>query len=155
MAEALLNYWGKERFQAFSAGSQPTGIVNPLALETLKRNGIFTDTPPRSKSWNVFAQAGATHFDFIFTVCDNAANETCPVWPGAPMTAHWGVADPAAVEGSQLDKLNAFRVAFRELENRIKIFVNLPLESLDKLRLQRELDRIGQVGVEVGENEVP
>jgi len=144
LAEALLNHWGQGRFRAFSAGSHPAGKVNPLALELLRRHNFPTEGL-RSKSWDEFAVPGAPKMDFVFTVCGNAAGEICPVWPGQPMTAHWGVDDPAAVEGSEIEKMQAFREAFRVLENRIKIFVSLPLRSLDTIKLKQELDRVGQL----------
>ena len=143
MAEELLNYWGKGRFQAFSAGSDPKGAVHPLALETLVRNRIPVHGP-RSKSWNEFAAADAPPLHFVFTVCDRAAQEACPVWPGQPMTAHWGITDPAAAEGSDDEKRRAFNRAFRELDARIKLFTSLRIEALDRLALQRQLDAIGQ-----------
>jgi protein-tyrosine-phosphatase len=143
MAEVLLNYWGKGRFRAFSAGSLPKGEVHPLALEVLDRNRLATDGL-RSKNWDEFATPDAAPLDFVFTVCDRAAQEMCPLWPGQPMTAHWGIADPAAAEGSDDDKRRAFTVAFRELDARIKIFANLRLEQLDRLALQRQLDEIGR-----------
>lgn len=142
LAEALLNHWGKGRFRAFSAGSNPKGQVHPLAIELLQ----WTDLPTeglRSKSWNEFEAPDAPPIDFVITVCDNAAGETCPVWSGKPMTAHWGVADPAAVEG-EAEKGAAFRKALAELEARIKLFVNIPIESLDRLALQRAVRDIGQ-----------
>jgi len=142
MAEALLNYWGKGRFHAFSAGSFPKGEVHPLALATLERNRLPTDHL-RSKSWNEFSSADAPPMQFVFTVCDNAAAEVCPVWPGQPMTAHWGIEDPAAVSGSDEDKARAFTKAFRELDARIKIFTSLRLEMLDRMALQRQLNEIG------------
>lgn len=143
MAEALLNRFGQGRFHAFSAGSMPTGQVNPLALEILKRQGLPTDNL-RSKSWEEFSQPGAPELDFVFTVCDRAAAEVCPVWPGQPMTAHWGVPDPVAVEGSDVERLQAFRDTFRLLGNRIQIFVSLPFRSLDNIKLQKSLDAIGR-----------
>ena len=143
MAEALLNYWGKGRFNAVSAGSHPRGDVHPMALETLERNRLPV-VGLRSKSWQEFAVAGAPKLDFVFTVCDRAAKEACPVWPGQPMTAHWGVEDPAVVEGSEEDRRRAFNRAFRELDARIKIFTSLRLEALDQLSLQRQLDAIGK-----------
>jgi arsenate reductase (thioredoxin) len=142
LAESLLNHWGKGQFRAYSAGSFPTGRVNPLTLELLARMKIPVDGA-RSKSWDEFAAAGGVEFDFIITVCDNAAGEVCPVWPGKPMTAQWGVEDPAAETGNDAQKMLAFREAFRALEHRIRIFVSLPLASLDRLRIQRELDTIG------------
>jgi arsenate reductase len=135
MAEALLNHWGTGKFQAFSAGSHPAGTVNPLAIQLLERMRIPC-AGARSKAWDEFAQPGAPRLDFVFTVCDNAAGEICPVWPGQPMTAHWGVEDPAAVEGDGLERINAFRRAFNVLEHRIKIFASLPPASLDKARLR-------------------
>jgi arsenate reductase len=143
MAEALINHWGRGRFHGFSAGSHPKSQVHPLALETLKRFGIPLGQP-RSKNWNEFARPDAPPLNFVFTVCDNAAREVCPVWPGQPMTAHWGVADPAVVEGSDETKRRAFRKAFQELDARIKIFTSLRLELLDRLALQRALDDIGK-----------
>jgi arsenate reductase (thioredoxin) len=143
MAEALLNYWGKGRFHAFSAGSYPKGQVHPMAIAVLERNHIPV-ADARSKSWDEFADAGAPRLDFVFTVCDRAAQEMCPVWPGQPMTAHWGIADPAAAEGTDADKTRAFNNAFRELDARLKIFTSLRLESLDQLSLQRQLDAIGR-----------
>ena len=150
LAESLLNHWGAGRFRAFSAGSYPTGRVNPLALELLAHMKIPADGA-RSKSWNEFAAPGSVEFDFIITVCDNAAGEVCPVWPGKPITAHWGVEDPAAATGTDAQKMLAFRDAFRALEHRIRIFVELPLASLDRLRIKRELDRIGAVRPEAGD----
>jgi len=149
MAEALINHWGRGRFRGFSAGSNPKGQVHPLALETLDRFRIPMDQP-RSKSWNEFARDGAPPLNFVFTVCDNAAREVCPVWPGQPMTAHWGVADPAAVEGSDEQKRRAFQKAFQELDARIKIFTSLRLELLDRLALQRTLDDIGKRAADGG-----
>ena len=142
MGEVLLNHWGKGRFRAYSAGSQPKNAVNPLTLELLRAMKLSTDGL-RSKSWNEFAQPDAPRMDFIFTVCDQAAAETCPVWPGQPITAHWGVPDPAAIEGTHEKKMAAFRDAFQRLDTRIKLFVALPLEKLDRLALQREARRIG------------
>lgn len=142
MAEALLNHWGRGRFRAYSAGSHPTGQVNPLALETLARNRLGTEGV-RSKSWDEFARADAPPLHFVFTVCDNAANEVCPVWPGQPITAHWGIQDPAAVVGTDEERKQAFTRAFRELDARIKVFTSLRLESLDRLALQVRLDEIG------------
>jgi arsenate reductase len=143
MAEVLINYWGRERFRGFSAGSQPRGEVHPVALQLLSHMDLPVQGL-RSKSWGEFAAPGAPALDFVFTVCDNAAGETCPVWPGQPMTAHWGIADPAAVEGADTDIWLAFRRAFRELEHRIRIFVSLPIRSLDRMTLQRRLDSIGK-----------
>ena len=143
MAESLLNYWGKGRFQAFSAGSHPKGQVHPLTIEVLGRNHLSTERL-RSKSWDEFATPDAPPLDFVFTVCDHAAQEMCPIWPGQPMTVHWGIRDPAAVEGSDEEKERAFNKAFRELDARLKIFTSLRLESLDQVSLQRQLDEIGQ-----------
>jgi arsenate reductase len=143
LAEALVNHWGRGRFVGYSAGSSPKGTVHPIALELLSHMKLPTEGM-RSKSWTEFAAPGAPHLDFVFTVCDNAAAETCPVWPGQPMTAHWGVADPAAVAGSEAEKWVAFRQAFRELESRIKIFVSLPIQSLDRVKLQQRLQEIGK-----------
>lgn len=144
LAEAILNRLGRGRFRAFSAGSRPTGRVNPHALDLLERLNHPT-AGLRSKAWDEFAGAGAPRLDFVVTVCDNAAGEVCPVWPGQPMTAHWGVEDPAAVAGDDATKMLAFRQAFRELENRIKIFVSLPFQSLDKIKLKHKLDEIGTI----------
>jgi protein-tyrosine-phosphatase len=135
LAEALLNHWGQGRFKAFSAGSFPTGKVNPYALQLLERMRIPAGDA-RSKSWNEFAQPGAPPLDFVFTVCDNAAGEACPLWPGQPISAHWGVEDPAAEQGDDLAKINAFRLAFNILEHRIKAFASLSPASLDRARLQ-------------------
>ena len=143
LAESLLTHWGRGRFNAFSAGSFPKGQVHPLALGLLKRMNLPSEGF-RSKSWDEFASPGAPPLDFIFTVCDNAAGEVCPVWPGKPMTAHWGIADPAAVEGSDADKVLAFRKALQELETRIKLFTELPLATLDPLTLRDKLRAIGQ-----------
>ena len=138
-----MNHLGNGRFRAFSAGSYPTGKVNPFAIKLLENQGLPVDGL-RSKSWDEFGAPDSPPLDFVFTVCDNAAGEVCPFWPGQPITAHWGVADPAAAEGDDAIKMLAFRQAFRELENRIKIFVSLPFESLDKARLKNKLDEIGK-----------
>lgn len=143
LAEVLINHWGRGRFRGMSAGSFPKGAVHPLALKLLQSLKLPTDGL-RSKSWDEFAAPGAPALDFVFTVCDNAAGEVCPIWPGQPMTAHWGVPDPAAVEGSELEKLNAFRDTFRTLENRIKIFTSLPLASIERIKLKEHLDEIGR-----------
>jgi len=143
LAEQLVNFWGRGEFRGFSAGSHPKGKVHPIALALLNQMSLPTDGL-RSKSWDEFAAPGAPGLDFVFTVCDNAAGEVCPVWPGQPMTAHWGVEDPAAVEGSETERWLAFRQAFRELENRIKLFTSLPIRSLDRLKLQERLDAIGR-----------
>jgi len=143
LAEAILNRLGGGKFVAWSAGSQPKGAVHPQALALLQRLGYPT-TGLRSKSWDEFAQAGAPHLDFVFTVCDNAANEVCPVWPGQPMTAHWGIPDPAAVHGTDIEVATAFRNAFLALQRRIELFANLPVRSLDRMALKKRLDDIGR-----------
>ncbi len=143
LAESSLNSRGRGRFRAFSAGSHPTGKVNPFAIELLTRMKLPTGGL-RSKSWDEFAAPGAAPLDFVITVCDNAAGEVCPVWPGQPMTAHWGVADPAAVTGSDLEKTAAFREAFRVLDRRVELFVSLPMASLDRMALTRRLGEIGR-----------
>ena len=142
LAEAILNKIGAGKFVAHSAGSQPKGAVHPQALALLQRLG-YPIAGLRSKSWDEFAVAGAPHLDFVFTVCDNAANEVCPVWPGQPMTAHWGVPDPAAVEGPEAQIVAAFREAFLMLQRRIELFTNLPVRSLDRMALKKRLDEIG------------
>jgi len=143
MAESLVNHWGQGRFRGFSAGSHPTGQVNPLAVELLERLKLPADGL-RSKDWAEFSTPDAPKMDFVFTVCDRAAAEVCPAWPGQPMTAHWGVPDPAAVEGDALTRMQAFRQALSALEHRIRVFINLPIDSLDRLRLQERIDAIGQ-----------
>jgi protein-tyrosine-phosphatase len=143
LAESLLNHWGQGKFHGFSAGSFPKGRVHPLAIELLQRMNLPA-AGLRSKSWVEFAAPTAPPIDFIVTVCDNAAGEVCPVWPGKPMTVHWGIADPAAVEGTQADKAFAFRKALKELETRIKLFTSLPIDSLDHLTLQSRLREIGK-----------
>ena len=143
MAEVILNRAGQGKFRAFSAGSQPKGQVHPYALDLLRKLN-YDVTNLRSKSWQEFSGPDAPKLDFVFTVCDNAAAETCPVWPGQPMTAHWGVPDPAAAAGSEAEIRLAFADAFRMLSNRIDIFVALPLRSLDQLSLQRQLEAIGK-----------
>lgn len=142
LGEALFNKLGNGFIKAYSAGSHPNGRVNPYALELLQRLD-FDTTGLRSKSWDEFATPGAPQLDFVFTVCDNAAGELCPVWPGQPMTAHWGLPDPAAVEGTEMDKANAFRETYRALERRIKLFMALPMESLDRLSLLNKIRAIG------------
>ena len=142
LAEAILNKDGLGRFKAYSAGSQPKGSVNPFAIKVLTSFGYPTEGAS-SKSWDVFATPDAPVMDFVFTVCDNAAGEACPIWPGQPMTAHWGIEDPAAVEGSDIEKERVFVEAFRLMKNRISIFTSLPLSSLDKLSLQKKLKDIG------------
>jgi arsenate reductase len=143
MAEAILNFKGRPAFTAYSAGSHPAGKVRPEALRQLESAHIST-AGLRSKSWDEFAAPGAPELDFVFTVCDNAAKEVCPVWPGQPITAHWGVADPAAVQGTQAEVDRAFRDAFFTLERRIGLFLALPLASLDHLALKKEVDNIGR-----------
>lgn len=142
LAESLLNHWGRGRFRAFSAGSFPKGQVHPLAVELLRWASLPTEAL-RSKSWDEFAAPGAPAIDFVITVCDNAAGEVCPIWPGQPMTAHWGIADPAAVAG-EAEQGAAFRKALAELEARIKLFVNVPVESLERVALQQAVRGIGQ-----------
>jgi len=145
LAEALLDHWGRGRFRAYSAGSFPKGAVHPLALDLLAKSKLST-SGLRSKSWNEFAKPGAPEMDFVFTVCDQAASEVCPIWPGNPVTAHWGVPDPAAVEGTESEKNRAFRIAYEALETRIKVFTSLRLEALDRLAITREVDEIGRDG---------
>jgi arsenate reductase (thioredoxin) len=144
MAEALLNALGHGRFRAFSAGSHPTGRVDPFALDLLQKMNLPTGEL-RSKPWDEFAQPGAPPLDFVFTVCDNAAGEVCPVWPGQPMTAHWGIEDPAAFEGTEEEKRRYFSRIFGYLRNRIMVFTSLPLDKLDRLSLQKKLIEIGQL----------
>ena len=148
MAEAYLNAAGNGHFAAFSAGSHPGGRVNPFALELLRKNRIDTEGL-RSKSWDEFARPGEPALDFVFTVCDNAAGEVCPIWPGQPVSAHWGVQDPAAVQGSDEDKRRAFVRAFSELSTRINLFMSLPIGKLDRLVLKKKLDAIGRWRKEV------
>jgi len=143
LAEAILNFLGKPRFTAYSAGSHPSGAVRPEALQRLDEAGIPTQGL-RSKSWDEFSQPGAPAMDFIFTVCDNAAKEVCPIWPGHPTTAHWGVPDPAAAQGSAQEVERAYREAFSILERRIGLFMSLPLASIDELALKKEVEKIGQ-----------
>jgi protein-tyrosine-phosphatase len=143
IAEAILNRVGAGRFKAFSAGSHPKGEIHPFALQLLKSLNHDMSSA-RSKDWNEFAAPGAPKLDFAFTLCDDAANEACPVWPGQPMTAHWGLPDPAAVEGTDAEKHLAFADTYRMLNNRISIFISLPMASLDKLALQKRLDEIGR-----------
>jgi len=143
MAEAIMNQKGKPNFAAYSAGSQATGRVRPEAIQQLQIAGLPTENL-RSKNWDEFAKPGAPQLDFVFTVCDNAAKEVCPIWPGQPMTAHWGVPDPAAVVGTAEQIERAFRDAFMMLDRRISLLLCLPLASLDKLAIQKEIDRIGK-----------
>ena len=145
LAEVLIEHWSKGRFKGHSAGSFPKGAVHPTALELLEKlhlpiRGL------RSKSWNEFARPGAPLMDFVFTVCDQAAGEVCPVWPGNPVTAHWGVSDPAAVQGTEAEQRRAFREVYVVLENRIKLFVALPIEKLDRMAIKRNVDEIGRRG---------
>jgi protein-tyrosine-phosphatase len=145
LGEAILNKIGAGKFKAYSAGSDPKGQVNPHALALLKRLDFPTDSL-RSKSWSEFSRPHAPALDFVFTVCDNAANEVCPVWPGQPMTAHWGIPDPAAVEGTETEIEAAFRMALLTLQRRIELFANLPVKSLDRMSLKKRLDEIGRAG---------
>jgi protein-tyrosine-phosphatase len=143
MAEAIMNQLGEEHFRAFSAGSHPNGRVNPFALTQLEKAGLSADGY-RSKPWDEFAQPNAPQMDFVFTVCDDAAGEVCPVWPGQPMTAHWGVPDPARAEGSDEDKQKMFATIYGQLLNRIRMFLSLPLEKIGRLALKKNLDDIGK-----------
>ncbi|MDH3806096.1 MAG: arsenate reductase ArsC [Gammaproteobacteria bacterium] len=143
LAEAILNHLGDGRFCGYSAGSHPAGKVNPFAIELLQQRGLVTDAL-RSKSWDEFSGAGAPSIDFVFTVCDNAAAESCPLWAGRPATAHWGIPDPAAVAGTDAEKRVAFADAYRMLVNRIEKFVNLPIDSMDVNSLQDHLSEIGR-----------
>lgn len=149
IAEAILNRLGTGKFKAYSAGSYPKGEVNPYAIDLLKGLNYPTEFA-RSKSWDEFAVAGAPQMDFVFTVCDDAAEEACPVWPGHPMTAHWGVPDPAAVEGEEAERRFAFAETYRMMNNRLSIFTSLPMTTLDKLALQKHLDEIGSKLPEAG-----
>lgn len=143
MAEVLLNARGQGRFHTFSAGSHPNGAVNPLTLRTLELADLSTEGL-RSKSWDEFAEPGAPTMDFVFTVCDNAAGEVCPIWPGQPISAHWGFEDPAAATGSEAERLAVFAEVFRQIDRRVSAFAALPIASLDRLALKREVDRLGQ-----------
>jgi arsenate reductase len=143
MAEAIMTFKGMPNFTAYSAGSHPAGFVHPEAIKQLQLAHLSTEGL-RSKPWDEFSKPGAPRLDFVFTVCDNAAKETCPVWPGQPLTAHWGISDPAAVRGKPEDTNRAFREAFRSLDRRISLFLSLPLSTLDKFALQREIDEIGR-----------
>ncbi len=144
MAEALLNHLGRGRFRAFSAGSHPGGNVNPFAIEQLQHARLTTEGL-RSKNWEEFSQPGSPSLDFVFTVCDNAAGEVCPIWPGQPMTAHWGIEDPAAVQGTDEEKRYAFKQAFNQLNRRISLFLSLPFAKIDNMALKKELDTIGHL----------
>lgn len=146
-AEALVNQWGRGKFRGFSAGSHPRGEIHPIALQLLERMKL-PNAGLRSKSWDEFARPGALHMDFVFTVCDRAAGEVCPAWPGQPMTAHWGVEDPAAIEGTEADQWVAFRQAFKILDTRIKLFTSLSIAALDRIRLQHRIDEIGKAQAE-------
>ena len=150
IAESLLTYWGKDKFRAFSAGSFPKDDIHPAALRLLKTLDLPTQSL-RSKSWDEFARPDAPVMDFVFTLCDEAAGETCPVWPGQPITAHWGLPNPAAVNGSEIDQAKAFRDTFQALENRIKLFVALPIASLDRISLTRRVESIGRMRPDVSE----
>ena len=144
LAESILNRLGAGKFKAYSAGSQPTGKVNPLALNLLRKTN-YDVSKLRSKSWDEFATPNAPKLDFVFTVCDDAANEVCPIWPGQPMTAHWGIQDPAAVQGSDESKRKAFLRAFTELSTRINLFMSMPIAKLDRLALKKKLEEIGRL----------
>ncbi|MDQ2804917.1 MAG: arsenate reductase ArsC [Pseudomonadota bacterium] len=151
LAESLVNHWGQGRFRGFSAGSFPKGKVHPCALALLRS----LDLPAEnllSKSWNEFARPDAPVMDFVFTVCDQAAGEVCPVWPGRPVTAHWGIPDPAASEGNDVERMQAFRDAFQMLERRIKLFLALPVASLDRIALTRQIEAIGRVRPDAAED---
>jgi len=147
LAEALLNHYGAGRFRAYSAGSHPAGKVNPFAIELLRQNKLPVEGL-RSKSWDEFAAPGAPRLDFVFTVCDQAAGEACPFWPGQPMTAHWGVEDPAAVQGTDDEKRRAFLAAFRVLGARVRLFASLRPELLERTALQAKVREIGKAGTE-------
>jgi arsenate reductase len=153
LAEALIEHWAKDRFQGYSAGSFPKGAVHPLALEILEKLHLRT-SGLRSKSWDEFARPGAPVMDFVFTVCDQAAGEVCPIWPGNPVTAHWGVPDPAAADGTEAEQRRAFREAYVVIENRIKLFAALPIEKLDRMAVKRNVIEIGRRGA-VSKLEVP
>jgi protein-tyrosine-phosphatase len=143
LAEVLVDHWGRGRFKGYSAGSFPRGAVRPLALDLLENSRLHT-SGLRSKSWHEFAEPGAPQMDFVFTVCDQAAGEVCPVWPGNPVTAHWGVPDPAATQGTEAEQRRAFRGAYLMLETRIKLLAALPLDKLDRLAIKRNVDEIGR-----------
>jgi arsenate reductase (thioredoxin) len=151
LGEVLLNHWSKGRFRAYSAGSFPKDQVNPLTLELLRSMKLPTDGL-RAKSWSEFAKPDAPKMDFVFTVCDQAASEPCPIWPGQPITAHWGVPDPASVEGTEAQEIAAFRDAYNRLDARIKLFLALPFDKLDRLALKREADRIGRLRPDAAED---
>ncbi len=153
LAEVLLNHWGRGRFRGFSAGSYPKGRVHPMTLELLRSLKLPTEGL-QSKSWSEFATPDAPVMDFVFTVCDQAAGEVCPIWPGNPITAHWGVPDPASVEGNEAARMKAFRDAYRLLDARIKLFTALPIEKLDNMALKRETAKIGKSGAIAAAGEV-
>ena len=148
LAESIMNKQGKGKFRGLSAGSHPKSQPHPIAL-TLLRQLDFPSDGLRSKSWDEFAAPNAPHLDFVFTVCDNAAGEVCPHWPGQPMTAHWGIPDPAAVEGTEVEKMTAFRQAFKAMETRITLFLSLPIASIDRMRLKERIDAIGKTSPEL------
>ena len=152
LAESLLNHWGQGRFRGYSAGSFPKGSIHPCALKLLQSMEFSTEGL-RSKSWSEFVKPDAPVMDFVFTVCDQAAGEVCPVWPGQPITAHWGMPDPAAVETSEIDQAHAFRATLRDLENRIKLFIALPIASLDRMSLARQVDAIGRMRPDAADSE--
>ena len=143
LAESIMNQLGKGRFRGFSAGSHPAGRVNPFAIALLKKLDLPTEGL-RSKSWDEFAKPDSPHLDFVVTVCDNAAGEACPYWPGQPMTAHWGIPDPAAVTGTDVEKSLAFAQAFHSMETRIKLFLSLPIATIDRMRLKERMNEIGE-----------
>jgi arsenate reductase len=152
LAESLVNHWGQGRVVGFSAGSFPKGEVHPMSLALLRSLALPVEGM-RSKSWNEFARQGAPRLDFVFTVCDQAAGETCPIWPGQPITAHWGIPDPAAAEGSEIERMQAFQNAFRMLEQRIKLFLSLPITSLDRMAITREVRAIGRLRPDAAEDQ--
>lgn len=152
LAESIMNKLGMGQFRGFSAGSHPNGKVNPLALDLLKSLD-FPVEGLHSKSWDEFAEPSGTHFDFIITVCDNAAGEICPVWPGMPITAHWGIPDPAGVEGTEIEKKVAFAKAFKAMDRRIKLFLSLPIASINQMRIKEHLDVIGRTPNPAANNE--
>ena len=154
MAEVLLDHWGKGRFKGYSAGSFPRGSVHPLALDLLEKSHLPT-LGLRSKSWDEFAKPSAPRMDFVFTICDQAAGEICPVWPGNPVTAHWGVPDPAAAQGTEAERRRAFREAYLMLESRIKLFSSLRIEALDRLAIKRKVDEIGRLRLVPTEEPAP
>ena len=144
MAEKLMEHWGKGKFKAYSAGNTPKGSIDPLTIKTLESHGLNIDGL-RSKSWNEFTGKDAPHLDFVFTVCDDVAGEVCPIWPSQPMTVHWGIEDPVAAKGTDEERLEVFQRCCRYLENRIKLFVALPIDNLNRIKLKGEIDAIGAV----------